>query len=215
MGSLFLIRHATTAASEHGRNLGQASDPPLAPAGRLLAERLGSAIVAELAELPHDELHLASSSARRCRETIAAVARAVDRPSDEVAVDDGLRELDYGAWEGLTAAECRARDPQLRAAWETDPYATRCPGGESGQDVALRAFPVLERIEAWLSTGRSRCAVVVAHNHVNRLRLCAHLGWPLREYRDRVAQDPGGYSLLTFGAAGRPPVVRRLNAAPA
>ena len=52
---------------------------------------------------------------------------------------------------------------------------------------------------------------MVAHNHVNRLRLCALLGWPMREYRDRLANDPGGYSLVTFGSDVA--VVRRVNAA--
>jgi broad specificity phosphatase PhoE len=71
---------------------------------------------------------------------------------------------------------------------------------------------VLDPIEAWLAEDRARCAVVVAHNHVNRVRLCALFGWPMREYRERLTQDPAGYNLIGFG--GPVPVVRRLNAAP-
>ena len=52
MGSLILVRHATTAASASGRNLGQRSDPPLAPDGHVLAGHLAEMIVVELAELP-------------------------------------------------------------------------------------------------------------------------------------------------------------------
>jgi probable phosphoglycerate mutase len=122
-------------------------------------------------------------------------------------------EIDYGAWDGLTAEECRERDPELRAAWEADPFVTRCPDGESGSDVAARAFAAFDPIEAWLAADRARCAIVVAHNHVNRLRLCALFGWPMREYRERLEQDPAGYSLVTFG--GEVPVIRRVNAAPA
>jgi probable phosphoglycerate mutase len=128
-------------------------------------------------------------------------------------IDDRLLEIDYGAWDGLTADACRERDPQLRAAWEADPFETRCPDGESGADVAARSFGALEPIEAWLAADRGRCAIVVAHNHVNRVRLCALLGWPMREYRDRLAQDPAGYSVIGFG--GGLPVIRRVNAAPA
>jgi probable phosphoglycerate mutase len=212
MGSLILVRHATTAASESGRNLGQRSDPPLAPAGQVLAARLGATLAAELDELPHDELRVLSSPALRCRQTSAALAGALNVAPDAIEAAAGLLEIDYGAWDGLTADECRARDPQRRAAWESDPYATRCPDGESGHDVARRAFAVLAPIEAWLAEDRARCAVVVAHNHVNRLRVCALMGWPMREYRDRLSQDPGGYNLVTFGTDG--PVVRRVNAAP-
>jgi broad specificity phosphatase PhoE len=127
-------------------------------------------------------------------------------------VEPGLLEIEYGDWDGLTAAECMRRDPELRARWEADPYETRCPGGESGRDVAERSFAVLQPIEAWLAADRARCAVVIAHNHVNRVRLCALFGWPMREYRARLSQDPAGYNLIGFGTT--PPVVRRVNAAP-
>jgi broad specificity phosphatase PhoE len=221
MGSLFLARHATTEASAAGRNLGRRDDPPLAPAGRELASRLGHAIRLEMGELPTPDggdLRLISSSARRCLETIEAVAavlvEAGMRPGP-VEAEPGLLEIDYGAWDGLTADESRRRDPELRAAWEADPHETRAPSGESGRDVAERSFPVFDEVEAWLAAAESRCAVIVAHNHVNRIRLCRLIGWPPRDYRDRVAQDPGGYSLITFAPGGAAPsVVRRLNAMP-
>ncbi|HVM24593.1 MAG TPA: histidine phosphatase family protein [Candidatus Limnocylindrales bacterium] len=213
MGNLILVRHAITAASASGRNLGRRTDPPLIAEGLELAQRLGETIARELEELPHGSLRLLSSPALRCRQTADAIAPAIGLAVEAIEVHEGLIEIDYGAWDGLTAEECRERDPELRAAWEDDPYATRCPGGESGGDVARRAFGVLEPLEAWLAAERSRCAVVVAHNHVNRLRLCALFGWPMREYRERVSQDPGGYSLVGFGAGA--PVIRRVNAAPA
>ena len=213
MGSLILVRHATTEASAGGRNLGQRSDPPLTHDGVALAERLGVTLAAELAELPHDELRLLSSPARRCRMTMEALAPSIGADPARTEVEAGLLEIDYGDWDGLTADECQARDPELRAAWEADPFATRSPGGESGEDVMRRAGAVLDPLESWLAYDRARCAVVVAHNHVNRVRLCALLGWPMREYRDRLSQDPGGYSIIGLGAGL--PVVRRVNARPA
>lgn len=212
MGSLFLVRHATTDASASGRNLGRGTDADLTPAGRELATAVGAAIRLELTELPHDELRLVTSPAARCRGTAEAIALAVGTDTRRLEVEPGLWEIDYGAWDGLTADECRDRDPELRARWEADPYATSCPGGESGRDVAARAFPVLDSVESWLAADRARCAIVVAHNHVNRLRLCHLFGWPMRDYRRRVAQDPGGYSLIGYG--GEVPVIRRVNAAP-
>lgn len=212
MGHLLLVRHSTTEASASGRNLGQRSDPPLTPEGERLAERLGSHMNEELAELPISELRLVASPARRCRQTLAAVATAIAH-NDEPEVDERLLEIDYGAWEGLTADECWARDPDLRAAWERDPFATRTPDGESGADVAARAFPVFEAIEAWLAADRTRGALVVAHNHVNRLHLTALLAWPMASYRKRVSQDPACYSIIGFGG-GPGPIVRRLNIRP-
>lgn len=210
MGSLFLARHSITAASASGRNLGQASDPPLADAGVALASALASAIVAEMEELPHDELRLISSPALRCRQTAEAIARGLRRDANEIAIEPGLVEIDYGAWEGLSDDESRDRYPELRAAWDADPYVNHCPAGESGADVAARCLPIFREIEGWLAE-RSRCAIVVAHNHVNRVRICELMGWRMSDYRRRVAQDPGAYSMFTYG--GNVPVVRRMNAA--
>lgn len=212
MGSLVLVRHAITAASAAGRNLGQRQDPPLSEAGMELADQLSVAIATELSELPHDELRVITSPALRCRQTAGPIGSALGVAGEALEIEAGLLEIDYGSWDGLTADEAMERDPELRAAWEADPFTTRCPDGESGSDVARRAFAVLEPIESWLAADRARCAVVVAHNHVNRLRLCALFGWPMREYRARLMQDPGGYSLVGFG--GEAPVVRRVNAAP-
>lgn len=209
MGSLVLVRHATTAASSTGRNLGQRSDLPLSDAGATLADQLGRTLSAELAELPHDEMRLLSSPAQRCRQTAASIRAAIEIEVGRAEIESGLIEIDYGAWDGLTAEESRRRDPGLRAAWEADPYRTRCPDGESGEDVAKRASAALGPVEEWLEADRARCAIVVAHNHVNRVWLCALMGWPMREYRERLAQDPGAYSLVTFG--GGAPVVRRMN----
>ena len=208
-----LVRHATTAASASGRNLGQRTDMPLSAAGEQLAERLATALGAELAELPHDDLRLVTSPARRCRSTLEPVARALRVDPERIEVERGLLEIDYGAWDGLSADECRERDPELRARWEADPYATRCPDGESGADVAARALPLVNRLASWVADDRARCAIVVAHNHVNRIVLTDLLGWPMRDYRRRLSQDPAGYSIVTFGGEG--PVIRRINAAAA
>ncbi|HEX6140054.1 MAG TPA: histidine phosphatase family protein [Candidatus Limnocylindria bacterium] len=212
MGSLFLVRHATTDASATGRNLGRASDDPLTAEGVQLAGRTGTAIAAELAALPHDEVRLLSSPAQRCRQTAAAIAGRLGLDEARIEIEPNLIEIDYGSWDGLTAEECRARDPELRAAWEADPYTVRVPGGESGADVERRARPVLDAVETWLEADRARAAVVVSHNHVVRLRLARALGLPLAMYRRRVQADPGAYSLITFTPDG--PIVRRVNASP-
>jgi probable phosphoglycerate mutase len=213
MGSLFLVRHATTQASEDGVNLGQATDPPLVEAGRELARRSGSAIAAELASMPHEELRPLSSPAQRCRQTASAILEALGRRDLEPAANEGLWEIDYGAWEGLTPEECRRRDPDLRARWEADPFRTATPGGESGEVVWARARPVFTEVEDWLRGGSGRIGLVVTHNHVVRLRLTDALGLPMADYRRRIQADPGAYSVLTFRPDGA--AVRRINVLPA
>jgi broad specificity phosphatase PhoE len=213
MGSLFLVRHATTRASEDGVNLGQRTDAPLVEAGRTLAARTGAAIAAELEGMPHAELRAISSPALRCRQTARHILDALGRVEVQPSVDEGLWEIDYGEWEGLSAEECRRRDPELRARWEADPFGTRAPGGESGSDVAARAFAALSPLEDWLTESREAVGLVVSHNHVVRLRLTAALGLPMRDYRRRIQSDPGAYSVVTFRPDGQ--AVRRVNVLPA
>jgi broad specificity phosphatase PhoE len=212
VGSLFLVRHATTHASEAGVNLGQHDDAPLTEAGRRLATRTGRAIRAELRSLPGGELRIVSSPARRCRQTAEAIATELGLGPDDLATEPGLWEIDYGAWEGLSAEACLERDPERRREWEDDPYSTSTPGGESGAQVAARAFQVLSPLEAWLGEEHGRAAVAVTHNHVVRLRLTSLLRMPMADYRRRVQADPGGYSLVTYAPDG--PRVRRINALP-
>jgi broad specificity phosphatase PhoE len=211
VGHLFLARHASTEASQEGRNLGQRGDPPLSPRGLERADRLGLVLAAELRDVSTTELRLVTSPALRCVQTVTGISAHLSAaPSAEVAVQ--LIEINYGEWEGLTPEECVERDPAQRAAWEADPFATATPGGESGADVAARAFPLFESIEGWLSANPARAAIVVAHNHVNRLWLTSLIGWPMSEYRRRVAQDPAAYSLITIG--DWPPCFIRINASP-
>lgn len=211
MGNLILVRHASTDASRERRNLGQGADPPISSDGLMLAKRLATTIADEVDALGTSELRLVTSSALRCRETAAQISTRLDLAAP-FEVEPGLLEINYGAWEGLTSKECAARDPALRAAWEEDPFSTRAPGGECGADVAARAFPILEAVKTWLSTDPMRGAVVVAHNHVNRLWLTALVGWPMADYRRRVTQSPGGYSVISYGTGL--PLVRRINMTP-
>jgi broad specificity phosphatase PhoE len=130
MLTLILTRHGQAAADDV--MLGGQLDVPLTVDGRVEAEALGR----RLAGVRVDRI--VASPMVRALETAQVVAAG--RP---IEVDERLRELDYGRWEGLTYPEIDAVDPALRARWEHDPAATHSPGGESGDDVAARALGFL------------------------------------------------------------------------
>ena len=148
MLSLILTRHGQAASADV--MLGGQLDVPLTPQGRHEAE----ALARRLAGVRIDRI--ISSPMLRALETAQTVATG--RP---VEVDERLRELDYGQWEGLAYDEIEARDPALRARWDHDPGSTHSPGGESGEDVAARALSFLvDLLEAELarSNGASAAA---------------------------------------------------------
>jgi broad specificity phosphatase PhoE len=125
---LLLLRHGQTELSVERRYSGH-GDPELTPLGH--AQAAGAA--ARLARVP-DVAAVLTSPLQRARQTAALVAQATGAP---LHVRDRLVETDFGAWEGLTFAEARDRDPQLHAEWLGSEEVAP-PGGESFAAVGRR-----------------------------------------------------------------------------
>jgi broad specificity phosphatase PhoE len=123
---LLLIRHGESVLGRARRYAGH-RDTPLTPEGRRQILRLRSRFERLLPDL------VFSSDLRRCRESAALLA-----PGRDVRVTVRLRELDFGVWDGLTAATCRRRDPERFDRWMADPDAVRPPGGESLRALGRR-----------------------------------------------------------------------------
>ncbi|MFF4183880.1 bifunctional RNase H/acid phosphatase [Streptomyces sp. NPDC001691] len=136
-----LLRHGETALTPQKRFSGSGGgDPELSAVGRDQAERAAAA----LAERGTVEV-VVSSPLRRCRETAATVAA---RLGLDVHVEEGLRETDFGAWEGLTFAEVRERYAADLDAWLGSAKAAPTGGGESFATVARRVAAARDRLIA-------------------------------------------------------------------
>jgi broad specificity phosphatase PhoE len=59
--------------------------------------------------------------------------------------EQGLREIDYGHWEGLRRSEIEAEFSEEYEAWQEDPFTIGPLGGEFGVNVLNRALPVMRR----------------------------------------------------------------------
>ncbi len=123
--TLLLVRHGETDWNLDGRWQGWA-DPPLNDTGRAQAAELAHRLSRE----PVDAVY--SSDLRRALETAEPVAAAHDL---RVVADPGLREIDVGAWSGLTRPEIDARFPD----------GSR-PGGETHEQHSARVLAALEQI---------------------------------------------------------------------
>ncbi|HCA85442.1 MAG TPA: bifunctional RNase H/acid phosphatase, partial [Streptomyces sp.] len=126
-----LLRHGETALTPEKRFSGSGgSDPELSPAGRSQAEAAAAAFAAR-----GTIQAIVSSPLRRCRQTAETVAA---RLGLEIRIDEGLRETDFGAWEGLSFAEVRDLHSDDLDAWLASPDAAPTGGGESFSSVARR-----------------------------------------------------------------------------
>lgn len=148
---LYLLRHGETEWNREGRIQGS-QNSPLTDRG-LSQARQQAAI---LKRVLHDAGHLTyySSPLLRARQTAGI---ALDGTA--LVLEPRLRELDCGAWEGLSPKERALRDPELVRACVTDFDLYRsAPGGEG-----LEALE--QRLRAFLGDVRGP-SVIVAHKVV-------------------------------------------------
>ena len=190
-----LLRHGETALSAERRFAGR-GDLPLTGLG----EKQAAAAAARLAGRKVDAI--VSSPLRRARQTADAVAAATGVP---VSVEDGLMEVDFGEWEGLTFAEARERWPEEMTAWLADPSLAP-PGGESFDGAAARVGPALDRV---LAAHPAESVVVVSHVTPIKTVICrAMLAPPAAMFRFHL--DLASLTEIDWFADG-PVLLRSLN----
>lgn len=194
-----LLRHGETALTPEKRFSGSGgSDPELSAAGRHQAE----CIARSLADRGTVE-EIVSSPLRRCRETAAAVAA---RLGLEVRIEEGLRETDFGAWEGLTFAEVRERYGADLDAWLASAKVAPTGGGESFAEVARRVSATRDRL-----TSRYAGRTVLLVTHVTPIKTLVRLalGAP-PEAMFRMELSAASVSAVAYYADGNASV-RLLN----
>lgn len=160
MTDLIFIRHGETDWNAEGRLQGQ-RDIPLNARGRRQADEVGALLRGVHSE--PQALPFVASPLHRTRDTMERLRVAAGLPAAGYSMDDRLKELTFGRWEGLTWKEVRRADPAGAAARERDKWGFVPPDGES---YAM----LTERVGGWLSTV-DRPMVVVAHGGVARALL--------------------------------------------
>jgi broad specificity phosphatase PhoE len=195
---LFLLRHGEPEVDTRGRCYGRL-DVGLSPRG---VEQAGRA-AALLYDVPIAAVY--ASPRRRAIES----ARPLARPRGlEVRVDPDLREIDFGALEGLSYDEARVRHPELYRAWMERPTEVTFPGGESYADLRARVLGALGRLRG---AHAGATIAVVAHGGVTRTALADALGVE-DAYLFRIAQDHAVLNAIDW--IDGVPIVRLVNAAP-
>ena len=173
---LMLLRHAATAGNLRRAYIGR-TDEPLCPAGREQAR--------EAARSLPPAARVFVSPLRRCRETAGILF-----PGVEQLVLDGLRETDFGAFEGKTYEQLR--DEPAYQAWLDSGGALAFPGGEDRETVRARTLAAFDTLLGALPPGKSGPAALVAHGGT-LMTLLSELGEPRRPYYDWQTANCHGY----------------------
>jgi probable phosphoglycerate mutase len=137
--TIYYVRHGETDWNRTGRLQGTL-DIPLNALGRRQAAQagriLGHLIAGNGAD--KDSLAFVASPLGRARATMELVRSELNMPPAGYGLDDRLREIAYGAWEGHTLTQSEAADPEIFARRQLDKWAVAAPGGESYASVQLR-----------------------------------------------------------------------------
>lgn len=158
---LYLIRHGRQDSPLC--NVDVALDEAGCRQAELVAERLGN----------YNIQALYSSNLKRARQTAEIIGGQLGLVHN---IEEDLREISFGRLEGLNDVEIRERFGEFlaqRAKADSDiPY----PGGESGEDVYRRAFPVIKRIIEHALDNNIENIAIVSHGGVIRTLVAGVLG---------------------------------------
>jgi broad specificity phosphatase PhoE len=137
--TIYYIRHGETAWNAEGRLQG-AQDTSLNDLGRRQAAHAGGILADLFARDGRSEQAPAyvASPLGRARSTMELVRGALRLPPHDYTIDDRLREIGYGDWEGSTLSQMRARDPEVFARRQVDKWTVSPPGGETYAEVQIR-----------------------------------------------------------------------------
>jgi broad specificity phosphatase PhoE/ribonuclease HI len=201
--TLILVRHGVTVHTESRKFSGGLGgrNPGLTDEGRAQA-RATADWLAPLA----DEIDVViSSPVRRTLETAEVIAA---RLGTTFVTEDGLAEMEFGTWEGMTFAEVRESYPDDLDAW-LGSVDTGPGGGESLREVEKRVLASLDRVVCQ-HAGKT----VLAVSHVTPIKvLVSHvIGAPLESVH-RMELAPASVTVVSFFDDDRM-ALRMFNARP-
>jgi alpha-ribazole phosphatase len=184
MTKIFLIRHGQTKWNVLGRYQGQ-SDIELSELGLEQAKLLA-------AGFPETNISAVyASDLQRAYHTAACVA---DVFGLKVQARKGLREIDFGDWEGKTYKEIAASWPDAGKTFFSNPEKTVIPAGESFAAVQERGMASLQEI---VKAHPGENVVVAAHGAIIRTILAEALHMPL-QYLWSIRQDNTAINIIQY-----------------
>ena len=188
MSSIILIPWAQTDWSVSGRLFAQ-TPLSLNEAGSAQAKTWGEQLQEKRLTM------LFASDEQTSRETAEAIAKPA---RIRVKVLDGLEEVDFGLWEGLSEQQLKSRFPKTYKRWCEDPAAVCPPDGEELPEAAERIAAAVRK--AARKAGESTAGIVLGPVACALAR-CALEGAELSILRTKLTNEPIWYEDEVAGRA--------------
>jgi len=188
--TLYFLRHGQTSCSRDNMFCSSGMDPELTGAGQQMAEAFASAYRGT------EWRAVYSSPLRRTVATARPLCEAIGAAPE---LRDGLKEIGYGRWEGLTVDDVNREFHDDYLKWSADPAWNAPSGGELAISIASRALQVVEEIRQRHAGGN---VLVVSHKATIRIVLCSLLGIDAGRFRYRLGCPVGSVSVVEFANHG-------------
>lgn len=182
MASIILIRHGQTEWNREARFRGRVDidlDETGAKQAEAAAERIAQWEVAAIYSSPQ----------KRAIATAEVIAKRLGLTVEPL---DGIDDMDFGRWQGLSIAEVEEKYPKLFDLWRHSPERLRIPEGESMEDVQRR---VIATIDDLVARHENETVVLVSHRVVCKVLLCSLLGLDNSHFW-QIAQDATAINLF-------------------
>ncbi len=197
---IILVRHGETNWNQEGRFQGQI-DIPLNENGHKQA----SAASVFLKQVNLEKAY--SSSMTRPKETADKILK--NHKNIKLRLENDLKEINHGLWEGKLENEIRMKWPLLLEKWKNSPETVEMPEGESIHQVWERSVRCIKKIADSLSPNET--ALVVAHDAVNKTIICHALGLNKSDIW-MVKQGNGGVTIIDISnESNQPNIVTSIN----
>lgn len=178
MREIWLLRHGQTDWNLQGRWQGQAS---FAPGLNKTGFAQARSAAEELSDIQFSAIY--SSDLLRARQTAEAVAEKQGLP---VLLDERLREVNLGEWEGLLSDEVKARYAEELEERERNPLHARPPQGETLAEVAERAKAAVNDILQKQAQGP---LLIVSHGLTLASLICMSSHIPLEKAYEHIPEN--------------------------
>ncbi|MCG6135506.1 MAG: histidine phosphatase family protein [Nostoc sp. LLA-1] len=199
---LLLVRHGETEWNRQTRFQGQI-DIPLNDNGKQQAQTAGEF----LRDVAID--FAVSSSMLRPKETAELIL--AHHPQINLELQDGLREISHGLWEGKLETEIDQEFPGELHRWRTEPANVQMPEGENLQQVWERSVATWQDIVQVALTNQLKTGLIVAHDATNKTLLCHVLGLSTENFW-HFRQGNGAVSVIDYPAGlDGLPVLQAMN----
>jgi len=184
MTTIYLIRHGQTAWNKEEIFRGR-TDISLNEVGIREAELVGES-------LKGMDIHVIySSPLSRARETARRIAQFFNL---KVQPLEGIIDMSFGKWEGRPLREVQIHDRELYRQWREQPHLVKLPGGESLDEVRVRAMAALEEVVQY---HHGKNLVLVSHRVVNKVILCGILGVDNSHFW-QISQDAAAINRIQY-----------------